>query len=248
MDKNGKIETVAIISVAVICIGVSLIDFVGALEALPFIANRTGIMSLLAIGALALYIAYNQQKTLNNLQSELTRGNTEILRKLDKENDDHQFLKELHSFWSERDNLIQKLFDAALNFPRKNGKEAFLEFLKEKECELDNGRFFNVNLGYPWDLNIVAINFNGIREYHTKEELMNKPSHKDHPTWEILKRRNGSQYWINRAQGKLLHKTDVNYPSMLRFTKLYYREIVAFQLILVVESNINILPNLPKPS
>lgn len=185
---------------------------------------------------------------MNNLQSDLTRGNTEILRKLDKDNDDYQFLKELHGFWAERDNLIQKLFDTASNFPRNKGKEAFLEFLKEKECELDKGFFLNVNLGFPWDLNIVAINFNGIREYHNREELTNKPPNKDHPIWEIMKKRNGSQYWINRVQGKLVDKTNLNYPWMLRFTKLYYREIVAFQLILVVESNINILPNLPKPS
>lgn len=54
MDKNGKIETAAIILIAIICIGISLLDFVGALEALPFVANRINIMNLLAIGALCI--------------------------------------------------------------------------------------------------------------------------------------------------------------------------------------------------
>ena len=56
MDLQGKIDKIVILLVALICILISVLDFFDALDSLPWLAKRVPILTLLAIGLIALFL------------------------------------------------------------------------------------------------------------------------------------------------------------------------------------------------
>ena len=74
-----------------------------------------------------------------------------------------------------------------------------------------------------------------------------KKNPKEDPYPEILKRRTGEFIWINKTSSEQF-RCIFNYPHFdkVRFTKMYFRELSHLKAIIVFESHLNILFNLPK--
>ena len=243
MKMSKLTENIIITVIAILCILISIADFLGLLDSVPFISNRIGIMNLLTIGALALYIISHNHRSFELIKE----GHKEIISNMDIKNpEDREMLNKLHGIWSERDSLIQQFFKKAIKESKKKDFNSFIDFLKVSEAGLDRGDILNTKMRFPYDINIVAIDLEGRRKYHILEELINTRPSNHHPNNDILKKKNGVVYWNNQVKGKFLYNFKLDFPSNLRFTKMYFREIPIFKLILIIQSNINIFPNLIK--
>lgn len=242
-----KIEIIVIALVAIICILISVLDFVGALDAISWVSQRISIMTLLAIGMIAAYLVSQHNRNFRNIEETIRRGNIEILDKITIDETNRAILNNINNIWFEREDDFQRLFDQAQELQPSENNEALKQFLRKCENDFDHGVAFGTKLRFPWDLNIVAVDLKGKIVYHSFESMISTRYDLDHPTQEILKRRNGDIFWVNQIGGKIRRIENFPFKKVLRFTKLYFREIPQLKAIVIIQSHISILPCTIKP-
>jgi hypothetical protein len=245
MKFQKQIDIIVILLVAVISISITILDFVGALDSIPWLSERIPTMTLLAIGIVAVYLLSQSSTAFKNVENVIRDSNKEVIYKIDSARMNQEILDNIERIWTEREQDFQHIFEEASNIAIKGGLETLRNYLKNCEEAFDKGDVFGTKLKYPWDINITAINSKGDYVYHITEDMISTRRNPDHPNWEILKKRNGTIIWINRTRGKLHNVENFPFHLSLRFTKVYFKEIPRYDIILIIQSHINILPNLP---
>lgn len=243
-----KIEFVLVFLVAIICILISILDFVGALDELPWLAGRISIMTLLAVGLIATYMISYLSRSFDRIENAVNTGNQALLSSIKTDTTATSILELLDRIWKEREPYFELFFDGARKVAKSDGNESLVRFLSECEDSIDQGEAFGTKLRYPWDINLVAIDLTGKILYHRFESMISSHYGLDHPSHEILKERNGSFFWVNNTAGKIRRIGDFPFKKILRFTKLYFKEMPHLEAIVIVQSHINILPNTIKGS
>jgi len=244
VDLQKRVEIIGMLIIAAVSIVVPLLDFIGALDAVGWLTTRVPTMTLLGVGSLALYLLSQNHTGMKSIETLLKDNNDEILHRISSERANQKLLDELEKIWSERENDFQKIFRKARVCSQNGNIGGLREYLKEQELLIEKGRVFETKLKYPWDINITAINSEGVYVYHFLDEMISRKKPAEHPNWEILKIRNGSLVWINFDKGKFCQRVPL-YTKNLRFTKLYFQEIPELDIIVIIQSHINIVPELP---
>lgn len=67
MDLQEKIDKIVILLVALICILISILDFIDALDSIPWISQRVPIMTLLAVGLIAIYLVLQNNRDIKRI-------------------------------------------------------------------------------------------------------------------------------------------------------------------------------------
>ena len=244
LSLQQRLEVAGILIIATASIIVPFLDFIGLLDSANWLSDRIPTMTLLAVGSIALYILSQNHTGMKSIEKIIKDNNELILYRIDTEKANQKLLDALGKIWSERENDFNKIFRQAKISAQKGGINTLREFLREQEHLIEKGQVFETKLKYPWDINITAINSEGDYIYHIIEDLTFRRRPPEHPNWEILKLRNGNLIWIYTDKGKLCRKTDL-FPKNLRFTKIYFQEIAELDIIVIIQSHINIMPELP---
>lgn len=245
MDFQNRVEILIISLIGAICVIIPILDFVNALDSMPWLSQRISTMTLLAVGAIALYFVSQHQKRMNEFSSALRENTNQILAKLTVDETNQKILDVINDIWKEREADFEDLFKKVAEIPASNGNEALKTFLRKCENDFDNGIVFGAKLWQPWDINIIAVDLSGKVLYHSHEPSISTRYPKSHPTSQILERRNGVIFWINDLKGKLAFSvapSDIHFGKNLRFTQIYFREIPQLRVIVIVQSHINIIP------
>lgn len=88
MKLQNKIEKIGIIVIAFICILVSILDFLGALESFSWISQRIPIMILLSIGMIALYLVTQNNRNFIKMEKDIELSKSNILSELNQKIED----------------------------------------------------------------------------------------------------------------------------------------------------------------
>lgn len=243
MQIQSKVERFGIAIIAILCIMISILDFVGALDAFPWISQRIPVMILLVTGMIALYIVTQHNRKFNRIDEHLERNKNEILSKVIPDDTDQAILKVIHNYWTERENEIERQFKEAES--KSKDINTLVDFLEASENAFNTGNAFGSKQKNPYNVNIMAIRLDGYITYHHNEQMRSIKLPPDHPVWEILPKRNGTLFWLNYLRGKLKFQIkSIPIGTNPRFTKLYFREIVRLGVIIVFESHITVFPYL----
>jgi len=245
MNLQNRIEFYIISFIAAICVIIPILDFIGALDSIGWLSQRVPIMTLLAIGTVALYLVSQHRKSFSNLSTTIEENTNRILAKVTVDETNQKILDTLNDLWEEREGEFERIFKSASEIQTSNENEALKKFLGECEANLDEGIILGTKLWEIWDVNIIAIDLTGKVLYHSHEPSISKRYSKDHPAWQILEKRNGIIFWPNNLYGKLAKSTGISYNRLgkdLRLTKIYFKEIQHLGAIVMIQSHINILP------
>lgn len=246
MDFQNRVEFFIISFIAAICIIIPVLDFIGAIDSIPWLSQRITTMTLLSIGAVALYLVSQHHRRFRELTDAIQGNTNKILNKIAVDETSQKIIHTLNEIWDERENDFEQIFANAAEIAVSNENDTLKKFLKECEDDLDKGEIFGTKFWRPWDVNLIAVDFTGKIFYHTHEKALFKRYRKDHPTWEILKRRNGTLFWLNSERGKLAFALNIPYRRNMRFTKIHFREIPHLKAIIIIQSHINIVPYVVK--
>lgn len=247
MKFQNQIDKIIITLVALISILITVLDFLGALDSIPWLSQRIPTMTLLAFGIVALFVLSQYKAGIKTVENVIRESNKDIINKIDSEIINQEISDNIERIWTEREEDFQRIFQEASRISNTHGIEELIKYLRGTEEAVDIGKVFDSKLVYPWDINITAINSKGDFVYHIIEGMIGTRRQANHPNWEILKKRNGTMVWVNSVRGKLNNVEGFPFSWNLRFTKMYFSEIPQQDIILIIESHINILPNLPKP-
>lgn len=247
MNWQDKIEVVVIVVTALICIVISILDFVGALDSISWLAQRISIMTLLAIGLVALYLVTERSRRFKNLEESIRTGNERILNKISLDYSNQEMLDEINNIWLEAEHDVQNLFEQTAINTASGNHPTLRQYLEDIESKFLCGEVFGTKVNYPWDFNLAAVNLKGDLIYHRTKELISTRALRKYPYSEILKKRTGTLIWVSDVRSERMHEL-FPYPFFraLRFTKLYFRELEHLQAIVVFEFHINLLYQLPK--
>jgi hypothetical protein len=247
MDIQEKIETIALAVVGIICIAISILDFTGALDSIKWLADRIVVMNLLALGAVAFYLVLERSRGFRRLETKILSGHNEILKKLVPAGDEARIIDQVNFLWSERESGIRKFFDqVSLNLKHEDD-ELLADFLQTTFKKFNNGDVFGAKVKFPWDFTITAINLHGDFIYHPDESNISTKATHMYPYNEIINRRNGEVIFVNhgRSEQFSMMLPVLNSIRTYRFTKFYFREFEYLRAILVFESHINAVYQLP---
>jgi hypothetical protein len=93
-DLSKQIEIAVVWATAIISVSIALLDFLGALDSIPWVSERIPTLTLLAVGLLASYIALERRNQLQIMHKELV----DAVRKLaqDQEKSTSSVIQSLH--------------------------------------------------------------------------------------------------------------------------------------------------------
>lgn len=244
----NNLEIIIIGIIAILSILISILDFVGALNSIPWMSQRIHIMTLLTVGTVTLYLLSQRKRNITKLEVLINKNHKDIIESIRRDEDEKQIIEVIRDIWRTREDEIEAIFEKVVNGSVYQNRDSVLDFLRNTESSFDRGEVFELKLSQPWDINIYAINYKGVRLYHQHENLIStKPRSPQHPIWKILERRNGRLLWENFLSGKLSDVNNFPFNENLRLTMIYFRDVPRLEMIVIVESHINILPNLIKP-
>lgn len=243
------IDRILVSIIALLAVLIPLLDFLGALNNLSWLSNRINVMTLLAIGVMSLYLISNNAKRFNRIKFLIESSHDNIIKNLNHDIHEKQILNVINEIWERREENINQLFDQCFKIAKNRSLDHILQFLDKTSSNFDNGIVFDRKLKQPWDINISAIDYSGVRLFHQKPDLVStKPSSPQHPINQIINERDGYLIWENFLSGKLSDIKEFPYDENLRLTKVYFKSIPKHEIIIVVESHINILPDLKTTS
>lgn len=254
MNIQSVIEKTLLIITASLCILISILDFTGALDSIPWISQRIPIMMLLAIGLMAVYMISERNQSLlrlKDLKKIFIDGNNKILNKIELDVTNQEIIERVNFLWKAREDIIRELFDQTAINTTSGDPSELISYLENCFINFNKGKMFETEVRYPWDFTITAINLKGNFIYHPVKELISYPitkkNPKKNPYPEILQRRTGEFIWINETSSEQFRSIfDDPHFDKVRFTKIYFRELSHLKAIIVFESHLNILFHLPK--
>lgn len=247
MNMQERAELILIATTALICIAISILDFTGALDSITWLAKRISVMTLLAVGLVALYLVTERSRKLKDLEETIKRGNDLILNKINPDNTSQKIIDTINTLWKEREDDIQKLFDQIAINTASADHSALRKYLASIDLKLLSGDVFGTKQPYPWDFNITAIDLKGDYIYHRIDEMISTRAAIKIPHSEILKMKTGTLFWPNEIKSESMNKLfPYQHFKTIRFTKVYFRELGHLNAIIAFQSHINVLYQLPK--
>ncbi len=248
MNVQESIERVIVITTALICILIAVLDFVGALDSFPWISQRISIMTLLAIGLLALFYVIEGKRDFKNIEQAISETKIQVLRSIKPDEPNQQILEAIDRLWEEREPDIQRFLEQAINSNFED-YDSLRKFLHDYQNKFRMGELFGSYLHFSWDFDITAVNTRAVWVYHTIQSAISTRIWSDIPYPEVIRMKNGSLFWLNKFKtDRLTAIFPERHLRPVRLTKLYFREIEKLQVIVVFESHLSVLYELPKPS
>lgn len=238
------IEKIIIIITALSCILIPIFDFLGAFENIPWLSQRVPMMTILVLGITISFILVY----LNRLEDSLKDKTEKILMNIKFDELDESLLNELKSIWKRREEYIHSIFEYIMSESFKKESKNLAVILDNIFIHLIKGNFFDTKILHPMDFTLTAINYKGNFIFHPSKEMISTKPIDKYPYSEIIKFRNGELIWINKSTSEQIKRFthyQLKYRN-LRFTKLYFQEFAKFSAIVVFESHINLLHELPK--
>ncbi len=237
----NKVEKLIILFTALACLIIPVFDFLGLLDNVPWLAQRIPIMILLALGVIASYLLVSFQK----LDEKSKIYKDELLKEINSDEIDKKIIRQVNEIWDSREAIIQDFFDHVKIYSLSKDRQPLFDCLDQVFLDFSSGNFFGIKMKRPWDFTIGALDFRGIFLYHPSHAMVSTVSNSDR-TKEILRIRNGSFVWINKGMSEQVGLiTDqllkFRFP---RFTKVYFKEFVSLNAIIIFESHINLLHEL----
>jgi len=80
---RNRFEEISIILLSIISVLISILDFLGLLEFLPWISDRINTITLLIIGLLTSYIIIFNTKKINRIDTTVSENAEKIITSLD---------------------------------------------------------------------------------------------------------------------------------------------------------------------
>jgi hypothetical protein len=263
MGLPKKIENIIIYSTALFCILLTFLDFIGALESIIWLKDRISIMTLLAIGLIALYLLSHQNRNFNEIQNSIAANSKElheskqqlldskqqILNKINLVESNEVVVDTINHYWKEREIDIRQFFSKLDTIPNFKNSDELRKYFKKYEDDFDNGCPFGKEQTVQYDINIVVYDLEGTILYHSSGAIGKSPK-RDHPFWEIKDQRNGTLTYRNYQSGKVKNQLpDKRQKLFPRLTKIYFKEIGNLNIgnlnkIVTLQSHITLLPYL----
>lgn len=246
MDLQEIAERVTLILTAALCIIITILDFAGALDSIPWLTQRVPVMVLLAVGLIALSLLSEGSRTVRSLSSTFSREHNDILTRLNLNQTNQVIVDQINRLWNDREPDIQRFFDEVNTIASRVDLHTLIEYLADCQRNFSQGNMLGTKTIYPWDFTIIAMDLKGKFVYHPREELISTRKLKDHHR-EILERRNGELFWLNNYKSLQFEQlfSDKGIKSV-RLTKVYFREIEQLSFIIMFESHLDILRQLPR--
>ena len=249
MDFQEKIERIAFVVIAFLCIAISILDFFDALDSIPWLSQRIPIMILLATGLIALYNIAERNRTFNNLEKIITTGQSNILSKISMDETNRQIVDSVKNLWAEREDDIQLFFEKLEKEKSIKDHSSLRAYLENCQSKFYSGDIFGTRLDFPWDIEITAVNLKGDFIYHPEKDMISVRSTHIGPYQSIVEKRKGEIFWPSRGKSfRLAAIFPYKYFLPQRFTKVYFRELKHVEAIVVFESHVSVIYSLPKLS
>lgn len=248
METREKLEFAIISSIAAICILIPLLDFIGALESVPWLSKKVPTLTLLAVASISSYLISERYREFRKIEDAVIQGNIAILKKISLDETHQRIIDTIDGLWAERELDIQRFFDDTTIKMATQGNITIQQHLRECQKKFDDGDIFGTKIKFPWDMTFAAINYKGDLIYHENDEMVATRIAAKYPYSEVLKRKTGSLIWFNnytttRFKNVFPYKL---FKPALRITKIYFREIDTLQAIVTLESHIYVLSKMPK--
>lgn len=244
-----NIETIVIALVGVICISISILDFTGALESFAWISSRISIMTLLALGSVAIYLVIERHRAFAKLNESIKTLSNEMLSTVKPNELDRQMVEEIKRLWAEREGDIQRLFLEIETNKIIDNHATLIDFLHDTMNKFYNGDIFGRSQKIPWDFTIAAVSLHGDFIYHPSRINVGTKASLKYPYSQVVEQKNGELFWLNDGKSEqfraLVSITPARFMNS-RFTKVYFHHIERLMAIVVFESHIDILHQIPK--
>lgn len=230
------IDEAVVILLALLCIIISLGEFLGFLDNITWISNRIPTYILLILSTFVIYhIIHQHQVEGFNEQSY-----TKILEQVESLSMNNEYGNNIGELFKIRERDIYYIL-AILEKAKNNS-----ELIKQTENltqDLFDGKIGERKLGFSWDLTVTVIDDIGTFIFHPNNELINTRVSPNIDIYQqIIKNKAGVLNWKNRYQTeKMLSLSDKCEVKSSRLSKVYFRENIAKTAIIVIESHINII-------
>lgn len=244
MNLPHNVEKIILMLTASACVIIPILDFIGALENIQWLYQRIPMMTMLALGLIALYLIVSFIR-IEGLSKNRT---DEILKNIKSNELDERIINEIKGIWEIREKDIQTIFEQLKLNSRNQDVKNLVTLLNEMFLKITSGNFFGTKIHRPMDFTLTAINFKGDFIYHPAPNIISTRATNKFPYNEVMKERNGSVVWINYGMSEQAGKfTDDRLKYRYRrFTKLYFREFTDLSAIVVLESHINLVHEFPQ--
>ena len=248
MNWKQKTEISVVILISLFGVVITILDFSGSLDAYPWLSERIPTMILLGVSLIALNLALTPSQSTDELFELYNKSHRELITKLGINQPAILLIEKLIKRWNERETEIERFFNNVDSQSKKNDLDGVKKILDSYQSRFTQGIIDGVKLIFPWDITISAIDMTGKFIYHPRATLIStRPNMKHHR--EILKNRNGEVFWINQyltGQLKDIFGNPDEHYKVDRFTKVYFRELKKLDAIVIFESHLDIIYQLPR--
>ena len=258
----SNLDRIILIIISIVCIGISLFDFLGLLDSLEWLKERILIIVLLTLGLLATHLItqnYLLQKSIGSQEKALKETKDSIIEKLNIGISLNQFSSDIQAIWETQQRWVEKLFTELESLGingNEMGRDLIKTYLEEKFSQLAKGAYFQNKVNYPWDFTLTAIDSqDGYFIFHPNNLNINSDKSMKEPYNRVLKEKNGEFIWPNGYASEQFRNAfhdeihfKISKGFINRYTKVIFREIPNYNLIIAFESHINLVYKLPKDS
>lgn len=247
MDIQKNIETIVLAFIGIVCIAISILDFIGALDSILWISGRISIMTLLTLGSISLYLVIERNRRFKKIEISIDKTRDEILSCIRPGEIENQIISEIKNLWAEREDDIQNFFNQIGSQHTIKDHATLKKFLQEAVEKFYHGDTLTKAQKVPWDYTIAAMTLKGNYIYHISKSKISLKANYGFPYSEVVAQKNGHLFWLNYRKSEQLNALipDGKFRNS-RFTKIYFRHFEKLQAIVSFESHINILYQLPR--
>lgn len=243
---NLNPERLIVVGVLLIAIVVTILDFTGALDNVPWLRSRIPAMTLLAVSLITSSLYFDSDRLRTVIEEAAKSNNAEVVAAVGADNVGAQIVGKMRARWRERETDVFQFFDRVLQIASKDELVAELDSINTSilRGELTDG----ARVRFPWDVVVMAMDFSGRFVYHPNSAIMDtRPNQPHHP--QVLRDRNGDCFWFSQFMTPgFRHALGVGPGSEFktdRFTRVYFRECRNLPYICVYESHLDVLYQLP---
>jgi hypothetical protein len=225
---------------------ISVLDFTGAIDGLPWLKERIPVMTLLVVGVTTLSVLTDGDRLIRVARQANREAQEELAERLALNAVGVDVMRKLNARWQEREVEIHHFFNETVSI---RSERIFLEKLANFQNDFGAGEMTGGSrTRFPWDLTVAAMDLSGRFSYHPNPEIQGTRPNQTHHA-RILRERNGECFWVNQfitpqLRG-VLGTTPGDEFKHDRLTRVYYRYNRHLNTICIIESHLDVLYQLP---
>jgi hypothetical protein len=232
--------------VLVISFSVTVLDFTGAIDGLPWIKSRVPVMTLLVVGVITLSVFTDGDRILKIVEDSHRRTQSELVAQLGADSAGVAVIGRISARWRERETEIHNYFDEVV---KCRSERALVERLARYQEQFNSGALGVASkVRFPWDVTCMAMDLTGRLVAHPNPEIKGTRPHTPHHA-RIISERNGECYWENQyitpQLRRLFGTAQGDEFKHDRFTRVYYRFNRHLNIVCILESHLDLLYQLP---